>query len=110
MARLLLDECVPKRLARLLAEHDVATVNEMRWTSAPDRNLLQRAAAEGFDAVVTVDRSLPFQQRTAGLPLAIIVLRARSNRYGDLAGLVPKLLEAVARVRPGEVVTLTENA
>jgi predicted nuclease of predicted toxin-antitoxin system len=107
MARLLLDECVPKRLGRLIERHEVRTVSDMRWTSAPDRNLLRRAAAEDFDVVVTVDRSLPLQQRTRDLTLAIVVLRARSNRYADLVELIPALLESIETIRPGQVVTLT---
>jgi len=106
MARLLLDECVPKRLARLIAGHEVRTVSDMRWTSAPDRNLLKRASDEGFDAVVTVDRSLAFQQRVANLPLMLVVLRARTNRFAELSVLVPSLLAAVERLTPGTVVTI----
>lgn len=106
MARLLLDECVPKRLARLVVGHEVRTVGDMRWTSSPDRNLLKRASDEGFDAVVTVDRSLAFQQRISGLPLTLLVLRAQTNRFAELSALIPKLLTALNHLRPGTVVTI----
>ena len=90
MARLLLDECVPRRLGALIEGHEVRTVGQMRWASTPDRNLLRRAADDQFDAVVTVDRSLPFQQRIAELPLAVVILRARTNRFAELAELIPQ--------------------
>ena len=106
MARLLLDECVDRRLKRVIPGHRVSTVHELRWSGTADRNLLQRAASDGFDVVVTVDRSMPFQQRIRALPLAVVVLRARSNRYGDLAALVPALLGALETIRPGQVVTV----
>ena len=107
MARLLLDECVDRRLKRAIPGHDVSTVHEWRWSGAGDRDLLRRASAGGFDVVVTVDRSLPFQQRTRDLPLAIVVLRAKSNRYAELVELIPALLESLETIRPGQVVTVT---
>ena len=56
-----------------------------------------------FDAFVTVDRNLAFQQRIDNLPYAVVVLRARTNRLVDLRPLVPRLLEVLSEVRPGEV-------
>ncbi len=109
MARLLLDECVPKRLARLIVGHEARTVSDMQWTSAPDRSLLRRASDEGFDAVITVDRSLAFQQRVSALPLTLIVLRARTNRYAELSPLLPKLLTVIEHLAPGTVVTVSAN-
>jgi hypothetical protein len=53
---------------------------------------------------VTVDRNLAFQQRTADLPLAVVILRARTNRLIDLKLLVPALLDRLQNVKPGEVV------
>jgi hypothetical protein len=56
-----------------------------------------------FDALVTVDRRLPFQQDLSRFSIAVIVLRARSNRIADLRALVPSLLEALPRARRGQV-------
>jgi len=64
--------------------------------------LLTRAAGQ-FDAFVTVDRNLAFQQRIDALPFGVVVLRARSNRLSDLKPLVPALLQALQNLRPGEV-------
>jgi len=64
--------------------------------------LLTRAARQ-FDAFVTVDRNLAFQQRIDALPFGVVVLRARSNRLSDLKPLVPALLQALQNLRPGEV-------
>ena len=57
--RILLDECVPRRFARQLPEHEVRTVPEMGWASFKNGNLL--AAASGkFDVLVTTDQRLSY--------------------------------------------------
>jgi hypothetical protein len=72
----------------------------MGWTSIRNGELLALAAQE-FDAFVTVDRNLAFQQNPNALPVPIIVLRARSNRLSDLQHLVPNLLAALPNLRAG---------
>ncbi|TAN55040.1 MAG: hypothetical protein EPN19_03980 [Betaproteobacteria bacterium] len=97
--RLLLDESVPKRLRQHLPGHDVKTVVEMGWSGVKNGALLA-LAAEDFDAFVTVDRNLPYQQKLASLPVAVVVLRANSNELLQLLPLLPKLEEALATLRP----------
>ena len=81
--RVLLDECVDWRLAREIAGHDVKTARQMGWTTIKNGELLT-LAAEHFDVFVTVDRNLAFQQNVAAFSIAVIVLRARTNRLADL--------------------------
>jgi hypothetical protein len=52
---------------------------------------------------ITVDRNLPFQQALSGFSIAVIVLRARSNRVTDLHALIPQLLGILPAAKPGEV-------
>ena len=99
--RLLLDESVPRRLKEALSPHAVRTVGDMGWSGMKNGALLSRAAAE-FDAFVTVDQNLPYQQNLARLPIAVIVLVAPSNQLRDLLPTVPKLLAALAALKPGE--------
>jgi len=61
-----------------------------------------RRAQQAFAAFVTVDRNLPFQQDLSRFSIAIIVLRARSNRLGDLRAIIPHLLTALPAAKPGE--------
>lgn len=100
--RLLLDECVDRRLARQITGHDVSTVVGLGWAGVRNGTLLARTAGQ-FDIFVTVDRNLAFQQRIDTVPFAVVVLRARTNRLVDLQPLVPQLLQAIPEVRPGEV-------
>jgi predicted nuclease of predicted toxin-antitoxin system len=100
--RVVLDHCVPWGLARLLAPagHEVAAVAALGLEDSDDGLVLDRIAGR-CDAFVTVDRNLPFQQRLAGRPFPVLVLRGRSNRLADLAPLAPALLAALATAPAG---------
>ena len=77
--RLLLDESLPRPLGDLLVGHDVRTVTQMGWTSLGNGELL-RQAATAFDALLTADQNIEFQQNLKILPIAVVVLVADSNR------------------------------
>jgi hypothetical protein len=98
--RVLIDECVDWRLLRDVIGHDVKTARQMGWAAIKNGELLTLAAQQ-FDVFVTVDRNLSFQQNLRAFPLAVIVLRARTNRLADLRPLIPALLAALDSPRPG---------
>jgi hypothetical protein len=102
--RIFLDECVDRRLARELDGHDVRTARDMGWTTIANGELLALAAAQ-FDVFVTVDRNLSFQQNLVAFSIAVVVLRARTNRLADLRPLVPRLLETIV-VAPAGAATV----
>ena len=101
--RVLLDECVPRKLRSELPGHDVKTVAEMRWAGTKNGALLQRAASE-FDVLLTVDQGIPYQQNLVGLPLALIIVKAPSNDIKDLRPKMPKVLQVLTTIQPGQVV------
>ena len=103
--KLLLDECVPRRLRRDLAEHEVFTIEQAGFKGLKNGALL-RAAAGQFEALITVDKSMPHQQTAALLDLALVILRAKSNKYPALKPLAPQILEALASIQPGEVIII----
>jgi hypothetical protein len=94
--RILLDHCIDWRLARSLPNHAVSSARDMNWETLRNGELLAAAAGAGFDVMVTVDRNLKHQQDAASLPLAVIVLVARTNRLADLLPLVVALEGALA--------------
>jgi hypothetical protein len=98
----LLDGCVPSRLADELPDHEVKTAPEMGWGDLDDGPLLD-AMAQRFDVLVTVDKSLPKQQRIDNRPLTLVVLRAKTNRLADLRPHVPRLRAVLQKARPGQV-------
>jgi predicted nuclease of predicted toxin-antitoxin system len=100
--RVLIDNCVPRRLADRISGHEVAAAVDLGWADLTNGRLLDAMAGK-FDALITVDAGIPFQQRLSNRPFAIILLRARSNRLQDLLSLLPALLEALAEAKPGEL-------
>jgi len=88
--KVLLDECVDWRLSRDIAGHEVKTARDMGWATIKNGELLALAAKE-FAVFVTVDRNLSFQQNLPAFDIAVVVLRASSNRLADLQALVPAL-------------------
>ncbi len=100
--KVLVDECVDWRLSCDIVGHDVKTARQMGWSTIRNGELLASAAKE-FDVFVTVDRNLSFQQNLPAFSIAVIVLRAKSNRLSDLRPLVPELLAAIPTAKPGTV-------
>ena len=96
--RLLIDECIDRRLARELTGHDVKTVPQMGWAAFQNGRLLALAEKE-FQVFVTVDRNLSYQQILSRFDIAVLVLRAKTNRISDLKPLVPKILRALPTLK-----------
>ena len=99
--KILLDECIDRRLAKALKGHSVKTVPQMGWAGIKNGQLLALAEKE-FDLFVTVDRNLSFQQNLPKFDLAVLVLAASSNRLATLLPLVPKMLSLFPNLKPGE--------
>ena len=100
--RVLLDECLPRRLGRELPGHSVSTVPEAGWAGLSNGKLLAMIAGQ-FDAFVTIDQNLPAQQKLAALAFGVVVLRAPSNQLADLRPLVPRILATLATLQPGTI-------
>jgi hypothetical protein len=97
--RVLLDECVDRRILAHLAGHEVTTVSKRGWAGIKNGRLLALAEKE-FDVLVTMDRNLSFQQSLPKFGIALVVLRARSNRLADLVPLAPEIVAAISSAKP----------
>ena len=100
--KVFVDECVDWRLSRDIVGHEVRTARQMGWSTIKNGEQLALAARE-FDVFVTVDRNLSFQQNLPAFAIAVIVIRARSNRLTDLRPLVPELLACIPGAKRGAV-------
>lgn len=101
--RVLLDECFPRALRTELSGHEVTTVAEAGWAGVKNGALLQLAATR-FEVLLTVDRNLEYQQNFSGLTIAVIVVDAPSNDIEVLRLLMPKILDALPKTKPGVVI------
>jgi hypothetical protein len=104
--RIVLDESVPRLLARVFIGHEAMSVTRLGWAGLSNGELLHRAVAAGYTVLVTADRNLKHQQNIAKSGIAVIVLRARSNKLEDYLPLVPAVLEALPTLKPGDVVEI----
>ena len=90
--KILLDENLPHALRHALTGHVTYTVAYLGWSGTKNGALLQLAAQSGFDAMLTLDNGVAYQQNTALVPLSILILSAPSNDMDDLLPLVPSVL------------------
>lgn len=99
--KLLLDECIDRRLAKDLEGHEVRTVPQRGWAGIKNGELLTLAEKE-FDVFITVDRNLSFQQNLPRFSIAVLVLHAASNRLADLRPLAPQILSILPTLTKGK--------
>jgi hypothetical protein len=100
--RVLLDECVPRKLRRELPEHEVRTVTETGWNGTKNGALLALAAQQ-FDVFLTVDSNLQYQQNLMSLPISVIVMLAHSNDVDVLRPLMPRVRDVLDELEPGRL-------
>ena len=105
--RVLLDECLPRRLKRDLVGHEARTAPEMGWASKRNGELLRLAERE-FDVFLTVDRKLCYQQNLTAFNIAVIVMVATTNTLLDLRPLIPRVLQTLADAKPGQATVVGE--
>ena len=104
--RILLDENLDWRLERFLPGHDVKSVPRIGWAGLKNSKLLARAQ-EDFDVLITMDGSMASQQNLANLHLAIVALRAPTNRLADASPLMRKVLVLLPKLKPGKVIKVS---
>lgn len=104
--RVLLDECLPRKLKKVLTGHEVKTVAESGWAGRKNGDLL-RLAQERFDVFITVDRNLAFQQDVGHFDIAVVVLAAYSNAIEVLEPLMPTVVRALSSLRRGDVLRVS---
>lgn len=106
--RILIDECLPKKLKLELLGHFVQTVPEAGWASKQNGELLRLAEKE-FDVLLTNDRNIEHQQNLKQFDLAFIVLVAPTNDINDLKPLMPAVNASLKNVGPGEIISIEQS-
>ena len=102
--KILLDECVPWPMYKLLSNHACSSVQDLGWGGIKNGDLLQRAEDE-FDLFITSDQNIRYQQNLAGRRIAILELSTNDvNRIQSASTLIQ---EALQRIQPNEFRQLT---
>ena len=104
--KVLLDACVPRPLRKFLAAHTVQTAQEMGWGKLKNGALLQAVEPE-FDAFLTSDQNLKYQQNITGRTLSILVLP--TNDWPMLKHIGDKIAAKAATLKPGDFVEMTRD-
>lgn len=101
--KVLIDENLPRKLAGYLKGHECRTIAECGWSGTKNGELLSLAESQ-FDVLLTLDKNIPYQQDLKSGRIAILIVRAPSNRIQDLLPVVPDCLVALRSIKPGHVV------
>jgi hypothetical protein len=102
--RILFDQGTPVPLRALLSGHSVSTAYEMGWSELANGDLLAAAEAD-FDALITTDQNLRYQQNLTGRRLAILVLPTTS--WPKIRSNEVQVIASIDALRPGEIVELS---
>ncbi|MFI5164774.1 MAG: DUF5615 family PIN-like protein [Bacteroidia bacterium] len=100
---ILLDECVPFPLKKLLKNHYTKTAVEMGWSSLKNGKLLQAAIKEGFDVLFTIDKNIHQQQNIKSFNITIIVFDVARSKTELLKPLLSKFSALADSLQKGKV-------
>ncbi|HYR29553.1 MAG TPA: DUF5615 family PIN-like protein [Thermoanaerobaculia bacterium] len=99
--RILLDECVPRRVGRHFCDRgSVVTVTDAGLSGFKNGQLLRRIDGD-FDVFITVDKSMQYQQNLAAYAVSFALLRVRSNDIADIEPVLPRLFARWSELKPG---------
>jgi predicted nuclease of predicted toxin-antitoxin system len=93
--KLLLDENLPKKLKHDFAEHETYTVRDKGWNGVKNGELLKLLKNENFNALLTFDKNLQYQQNFNKYTITVFVLTATINTYSALSKLIPQIKEHI---------------
>ena len=97
-----MDENIPVPLKGFIIGHSVASVRDMNWLGTKNGKLIALAEA-AFDCLLTLDQGMQHQNDLRSKKMGFLVVRAKSNRMGDLTPLIPDILRGLNAVGPGKV-------
>jgi predicted nuclease of predicted toxin-antitoxin system len=101
--KLLLDENLPHQLRHEILGHECFTVAYMGWAGVENGELLTRATEQGFEALVTKDANVQYEQNLINLPIAVVIIRSASNDIDDIRPLLPDLIQALTNLPPRQI-------
>ncbi len=104
--RILIDECIDERFRNYFPGHDCQTARYAGLAGLANGELLKAAESSRFDVFITADQGIEYQQNLTARNIAIIVLRAKSNRLQDLLPHVPSCLGQIQTIQPGQIIRI----
>ena len=93
--KVLLDECVTKKLKSHLKDFEVYTVVEMGWSGVKNGKLLSLSTSHHFDVILTIDKNMMFQQNLENFPITIIVFNSKTSKLDELIHFIPSFSKQI---------------
>ena len=93
--KILLDECVNKRLKSHLSDFEVFTVNEMKWCGVKNGKLMSLCVTNQFDIILTIDKNIIHQQNLEKYPVTIVIFNASTSKMEELLLFIPSFLKQI---------------
>lgn len=100
--KILLDECVTRKLKPFLAEYEVYTVAECGWSGIKNGKLMGLCRDHAYDVLVTIDKNLIFQQHLKDFPVCIVVLNTNTSKLEELRTFLPALKSMLPSLEPSK--------
>ena len=97
--KLLLDEQMPRKISKFFPDNFVlSTVQIEGWSGVENGELLRLAASRNFDALISADKNISYQQNETTLPISVVVLYVFHLRIDDLSPLIPKAIAELKQI------------
>ncbi len=106
--KILIDECLPKKLKTALPDYASNTVQEMGWAGKKNGELLKLMVGQ-FDVFITIDKNMQYQHMLDQLPIAFIVLDAENNKFETLHPLMEQVLDSLSMIEEGQIIKITKK-
>jgi len=105
--RVLLDNNVDQRFARLLVGHNAVHGRQVGWADLYNGDLIAAAEAAGFAVLITADKNMRYQQNLKDRIISMITLNSILVDFHGIKPLVPQVLEALENLPRGAFITIT---
>ena len=102
--KIIIDECLPKRLIHFFKDADTYTVTQIGLNGYKDTALLDALDAKEVDIFITIDGNIEYQQQFKNRTFGTIVIRAVSNRFADLKQFQEVLQIAAMQIKKGMII------
>ena len=106
--KIILDECLPKRLTKIIPFDQVFTVPQIGLAGFSDTELLNALDEKNIDVFITIDNNIEYQQKFQNRLFGTIIIRAVSNRFQDLLPLETELVETIPKLKNGIVIRVPD--
>ena len=104
--KILLDECVTKRLKKHLEEFEVFTARELGLGGLKNGKLMTYCVENNFDILLTIDKNLMFQQNLDKHPVTIVVFNSFSSKIEKLIYFLPSFKSQIESFQKYQAYTI----